>query len=89
MQPGCNSHTTTVCSPEVRLEITTPPTDDLSLAITPDGQKVVFAGTSEGQTRLWLRGAERCLSADAARHPRLGTADAILVAQRPIDSVLR
>jgi Tol biopolymer transport system component/tRNA A-37 threonylcarbamoyl transferase component Bud32 len=41
---------------EMRLEITTPPTTDAtSLAISPDGQKIVFAGTSEGQSRLWLR----------------------------------
>src|SRR5439155_11171017 len=41
---------------EMRFEITTPQTTDaLSLAISPDGQKIVFAGTSEGRQRLWLR----------------------------------
>jgi Tol biopolymer transport system component len=41
---------------EMRLEIITPPTTDASsLAISPDGQKIVFAGTSEGRQRLWLR----------------------------------
>jgi Tol biopolymer transport system component len=42
--------------PEVRLEITTPPTiDELSLAISPDGQKVVFVATKDGRPQLWLR----------------------------------
>jgi eukaryotic-like serine/threonine-protein kinase len=42
--------------PEMRLEITTPPTTDrVSLAISPDGQKLVFVATSEGRPRLWLR----------------------------------
>jgi serine/threonine protein kinase len=43
-------------APEVRLEITTPPTTDpTSIAISPDGQKIVFAATSEGRSQLWLR----------------------------------
>jgi serine/threonine protein kinase len=43
-------------APEVRLEITTPPTADLfSLAISPDGRSIVFSGISEGRPRLWLR----------------------------------
>jgi Tol biopolymer transport system component len=42
--------------PEMRLEIATPPTaDPVSLAISPDGQKIVFVATSEGQSRLWIR----------------------------------
>src|SRR5262249_44100272 len=42
--------------PEMRVEITTPATSDpLSLAISPDGQKIVFLATSEGRSRLWLR----------------------------------
>ena len=41
---------------ELRLEITTPPTTDpLSLALSPDGQKLVFVADSEGVSRLWLR----------------------------------
>jgi hypothetical protein len=41
---------------EVRLEIITPSTTDpVSLAISPDGQKVVFVATFEGRSRLWLR----------------------------------
>ena len=46
-------------APEMRVEINTPPTaDPTSLAISPDGQKVVFAATSEGRSRLWLRSLE-------------------------------
>jgi Tol biopolymer transport system component len=37
------------------LEITTPPAADWSLTISPDGEKVVFAATTEGESRLWLR----------------------------------
>ena len=42
-------------APEARLEINTPPTRDPSLAISPDGLKVVFAARSAGQSQLWLR----------------------------------
>lgn len=42
--------------PEVRLEIATPPTTDpLSLALSPDGKKIVFIATSAGRPQLWLR----------------------------------
>ena len=41
---------------EMRLEITTPPTaDPVSLAISPDGQRIVFVATEEGRSRLSLR----------------------------------
>jgi eukaryotic-like serine/threonine-protein kinase len=41
---------------EVRLDIATPPTGDaFSLAISPDGQKVVFAAEADGVRKLWLR----------------------------------
>ena len=45
-------------APETRLEITTPATDDpLSLAVSPDGRKVVFvaAGERDASAQLWLR----------------------------------
>ena len=42
-------------APEVRLEINTPPTRGASLAVSPDGSTVVFAGTSDGQSMLFLR----------------------------------
>lgn len=44
---------------ESRFEINTPATKDVetlaSLAISPDGRKIVFAATSAGQSQLWLR----------------------------------
>jgi serine/threonine protein kinase len=41
---------------EVRLEINTPPTTDpVSLAVSPNGQKIVFQGVSGGESRLWVR----------------------------------
>jgi serine/threonine protein kinase len=41
--------------PEARLEISTPPTRDPSMALSPDGLKVVFVTTAAGQSQLWLR----------------------------------
>ena len=41
---------------EARLEITTPPPSSArSLAISPDGQKIVFEAVSEGRSQLWVR----------------------------------
>ncbi len=41
---------------ELRFEINTPTTTDpVSLAISPDGQRIVFVATSEGRSMLWLR----------------------------------
>jgi Tol biopolymer transport system component len=60
---------------EVRLEITTPPTtDQVSLALSPDGQSLVFVADSEGQPRLWLRSLEaissrRLAGTDGAAYP--------------------
>jgi eukaryotic-like serine/threonine-protein kinase len=42
-------------APEIRLDITTPWTRSASIAVSPDGSKVVFVGTSDGQSKLWLR----------------------------------
>ena len=39
---------------ETRLEINTPPTMDPSLAISPDGLKIVFVAQAAGQSQLWL-----------------------------------
>ena len=42
--------------PELRLEVATPPTTDpISLGISPDGRRLVFAATVDGRPRLWLR----------------------------------
>ena len=42
--------------PEVRLEITTPPTADLvSFALSRDGTRIVFVASSDGRPRLWAR----------------------------------
>ena len=43
--------------PEMRVEINTPPTPDaLAIAISPDGEKLVYAvGALPGPARLWLR----------------------------------
>jgi eukaryotic-like serine/threonine-protein kinase len=41
---------------EMRLEIATPPsTESVSLAMSPDGEKLVFVAWSEGRPVLWLR----------------------------------
>ena len=46
----------TPAPPEVRLEITTPPTADLvSFALSRDGTRIVFVASSDGRPRLWAR----------------------------------
>jgi serine/threonine protein kinase len=41
---------------EMSVEVSTPPTGDpASIAISPNGQKIVFVATSEGQAKLWVR----------------------------------
>jgi Tol biopolymer transport system component/tRNA A-37 threonylcarbamoyl transferase component Bud32 len=42
-------------APELRLEMETPPTHDLSLALSPDGLRIAFAAKSDGPSRLWVR----------------------------------
>src|SRR5262249_6187638 len=42
--------------PEMRLDIATPPTTDpASLALSPDGKRIVFVADSERRSALWLR----------------------------------
>ena len=45
--------------PEVRLDVVTPPALDpnalLSLALSPDGEKLVFVAPVDGANRLWVR----------------------------------
>jgi serine/threonine protein kinase len=61
----------TLSPPEQRLEITTPPSDDLGFAISPDGEHVVFNAGVEGSSQLWLRS----LNSTTAR-PLAGTQNA-------------
>jgi len=59
-------------SAELRLEITTPPTTDpVSMAISPDGRKLVFVASAEGRSLLWLRALDSVES-----RPLAGTDDA-------------
>lgn len=59
-------------APEMRLEISTPPTTDpISFALSPDGQLIVFVASDNGTARLWLRP----LASTAAR-PLPGTDNA-------------
>jgi eukaryotic-like serine/threonine-protein kinase len=47
---------TVTSPPEVRFELATPLTGDpVSLAVSPDGQQIAFAATSNGRPQLWLR----------------------------------
>jgi serine/threonine protein kinase/Tol biopolymer transport system component len=58
---------------EIHLEITTPPSPDpASIAMSPDGRKILFVATLEGRSRLWLR----ALDSSAAR-PLAGTEGAL------------
>jgi Tol biopolymer transport system component len=60
--------------PEMHVEIGVPSASgSISLAISPDGQKLVFAGTQSGRSKLWLRP----LGANAAI-PMAGTDGATL-----------
>jgi Tol biopolymer transport system component len=50
---------------EMRVDITTPsPTsfDLVSFAVSPDGRKLVFAGTENGRSQLWLRHLDTTMS---------------------------
>jgi eukaryotic-like serine/threonine-protein kinase len=59
--------------PEMRIEITTPPTPDLSFAISLDGHHLAFVAADNDQPRLWVRS----LGETVAR-PLPGTEDARL-----------
>ncbi len=54
--------------PETRFTITTPPPRNLSMAMAPDGQNLVFIADSEGGPRLWVHS----LASGSAR-PLVGT----------------
>ncbi len=54
---------------EVRLQIVTPPTDDpISLAVSPDGQRIAFVAGDTGKSQLWVRPLN-----SAAAQPLRGT----------------
>jgi serine/threonine protein kinase len=56
---GRSSSSSNATLAEMRVEITTPPTNDLlSFALSPDGKKIVFVASAEGRPRLWLRSLE-------------------------------
>jgi len=42
-------------APTLRLEITTPPTDDASMALSPDGSQIVFIANRQRVPLLWVR----------------------------------
>jgi serine/threonine protein kinase/Tol biopolymer transport system component len=61
-----------VAAPEMRLEISTPPTTDpRSFALSPDGKYLAFVATADGQPALWVRALD-----DTAPHALAGTAGA-------------
>ena len=73
---------------ETRLEIRTPATTDpASMAIAPDGQKIVFSAPSaDGQPQLWIRFLD-----DESARPVASTEGAtvsVLVARRSVNRIL-
>jgi eukaryotic-like serine/threonine-protein kinase len=60
---------------EIRVEVSTPPTfDPSSLAISPDGRRLVFSAWTEGKPQLWVRpldsfAAQPLPGTDGASHP--------------------
>ena len=84
---GCDSRATTVCSGGQTRDHDA--TDRRLVAGNlADGQKVVFAGNSEGQTRLWLR-ALNDVSVRMLRGTKVGDGGCHSGRQWPMDSVLR
>jgi Tol biopolymer transport system component len=59
-------------APEIRLQVVTPPTpstiDPFSLAISPDGRRLVFLALTEGKSQLWVRSLD-----SLAAQPLAGT----------------
>lgn len=59
----------------MRLEISTPATSDpASFALSPDGKRLVFVASGDGQPRLWLRPldavtAQPLAGTEGAAHP--------------------
>jgi Tol biopolymer transport system component len=42
-------------APALRLEVTTPPTDDPSLALSPDGRQLAYVANQDRRPMLWVR----------------------------------
>ena len=60
---------TTVEPVVTRFDVVTPPTDDpLSFAISPDGRQLIFVGSTENVSRLWVRPLDQVTA-----HPLAGT----------------
>ena len=57
---------------ELRFDINTPASKNASIAISPDGSKIVFSAINQGRSQLWLRSLE----SDTAR-PLPGTERAL------------
>jgi len=54
--PTFYSRSAPIDAPETHLQVVTPPTTDpMSLAISPNGRRVVFVASGDGPPRLWLR----------------------------------
>jgi serine/threonine protein kinase/Tol biopolymer transport system component len=62
-------------TPEFRVDIVTPSTSDpISFAVSPDGRRLTFVASGDGQSRLWLRAldattAQPILGTDGASYP--------------------
>jgi serine/threonine protein kinase len=51
-----DSRASIVVPPEMHVDVTTPPTNDLvSLALSPDGQRIAFVAYSDHRPKLWVR----------------------------------
>ncbi len=60
--------------PEIRVEVNTPPTTDpTSLAISPDGRRLVFLASNEGKSQLFVRSLDSL--AESRRKRRRGLTD--------------
>ena len=64
-----------------------PTTDQVSLAISPDGDKLVFVASSEGRPQLWLRSLDNGSAQPLAGYRRRVVS--ILVTGQPVDRLLR
>jgi eukaryotic-like serine/threonine-protein kinase len=70
---------------ELRLDINTPSTRNASLAISPDGLKIVFVARSENGSQLWLRSLDSSSARALAGTERIGP---VLVTRQPVARVL-